>query len=64
MRFGNSLAVWSWRGEPAPNRVPPTVELDGPIIFVPPKTDFIEELTAGSMGDVLDVDDPDGGRVV
>ena len=34
------------------------------MIFVPPKTDFIEELTAGSMGDVLDVDDPDGGRVV
>jgi hypothetical protein len=38
--------------------------LDEPIIFVPPKTDFTEEPTVGSMGDVLDVDDPDGGRVV
>jgi hypothetical protein len=64
VRFGNSLATWSCRGEPAPNRVPPSAELGGPMMFAPPKTDFIEVPAVASIGDVLDVDDPDGGKLV
>jgi hypothetical protein len=64
VRLGNSRAAWSCRGEPAPNRVPPTAELGCPMMFAPPKTDFIVVPAAGSMGDVLDVDDPECGNVV
>jgi hypothetical protein len=34
------------------------------MLFAPPKTDFIDVAAVGSIGDVLDVDDPDCGRVV
>jgi hypothetical protein len=34
------------------------------MMFAPPKTDFIVVPAAGSMGDVLDVDDPECGNVV
>ena len=64
VRFGNSLVAWSCKGEPAPNRIPPTAELEGPMIFAPEKADFMEAPAVGSTGDVLEVDDSDGGRLL
>ena len=64
VRFGNSLVAWSCKGEPAPNRMPPTAALEEPMTFGPEKTDFMDEPAVGSMGEVLDVDEPDGGRLL
>ena len=64
VRFGNSLVAWSCKGEPAPNRIPPTAALEDPTTFGPEKTDFMDEPAVGSTGEVLDVDDPDGGRLL